>query len=274
MRVATVTDTLRPRSAEAPLAASLLSLAVHLGLIAALMLGVSWRISQPLGAQAELWSAVPQAADAPRPAPPPPQAQPQVQPVKPVTQPPRPAPQPERIEPQADIAVQKTPPKPRVTPPKEPPPVKPSKPLAAAATKPTAAAKPPAPAERESVLKSDLDDWQAKLKRELAGSSTSGGTGKQAQATGPSASYAARIRARIKPNITFPDVLMGNPEAVISVVCDAGGRIMSQRLIKSSGVPAWDAAVQRAIERAEVLPVNEDGVMPSPLELSFRPRDF
>src|SRR6218665_2474597 len=67
----------------------MLAAAAHLGLVAALALGVNWRASEPEGLQAELWAAVPQVA-APR-APTPPEPTPAPPPPPP---PPRPAPPP------------------------------------------------------------------------------------------------------------------------------------------------------------------------------------
>ena len=51
------------------------------------------------------------------------------------------------------------------------------------------------------------------------------------------------------------------------------GTIIGRRLLKSSGVPAWDEAVLRAIDKTEVLPRDTDGRVPPSLEISFRPRD-
>ena len=93
------------------------------------------------------------------------------------------------------------------------------------------------------------------------------------KSSGPSASYAGRIRARIKPNITFTDDLAGNPKAEVEVKTSPDGTILSRKLLSSSGNKAWDEAVLKAIDKTAVLPRDEDGRVPPVLEISFRPKD-
>ncbi len=102
----------------------------------------------------------------------------------------------------------------------------------------------------------------------------SGGPGAAPRSTGPSAGYAGRIIARVKPNIVFTETIQGNPQAVVEVRCAPDGRIVSRRLVTSSGVAPWDEAVLRALDRTEVLPADGDGRVPSLMQLSFKPRDF
>lgn len=97
--------------------------------------------------------------------------------------------------------------------------------------------------------------------------------GTAAQASGPSDGYAGRVRARIKPNVVFTEDITGNPVAEVEVRTSLDGTIISQRLIKSSGNKAWDDAVIKAIIRTEVLPRDVDGRVPTPLIISFRPKD-
>lgn len=98
-------------------------------------------------------------------------------------------------------------------------------------------------------------------------------TGSALQSSGPSASYAGRIRARIKPNIVFADEIIGNPTAEVEVRTAPEGTIISRKLLKTSGDKAWDEAVLKAIDKTEVLPRDVDGRIPSPLVISFRPKD-
>ena len=98
-------------------------------------------------------------------------------------------------------------------------------------------------------------------------------TGTALKASGPSDSYGGRIRARIKPNITFADDVMGNPAAEVEVKCAPDGTIVSRKLLKSSGNAAWDNAVLKAIDKTEILPRDTDGRVHSPLLLVFRPKD-
>lgn len=102
------------------------------------------------------------------------------------------------------------------------------------------------------------------------GGATPGGTADRDAA--PSAAYAGRIRSAIKPNIRFPADDIGNPVAEVEVRTAPDGAIVSRRLVKPSGTPAWDAALLRAIDRTERLPL-DNGRIPAVMILSFRPRD-
>lgn len=98
-------------------------------------------------------------------------------------------------------------------------------------------------------------------------------TGTAQRAAGPSDSYGGRIRARIKPNITFTEDITSNASADVEVRCAPDGTIVGKKLIKSSGNAAWDNAVLKAIDKTEVLPRDTDGRIHSPLVISFRPKD-
>ena len=109
---------------------------------------------------------------------------------------------------------------------------------------------------------------------ELAGATGAAtSTGTAARTAGPSAGYAGRIKARILPNIVFTEAIDGNPLATVEVRAAPDGTIIGRRLVKSSGVKAWDDAVLRAIDKTEVLPRDTDGRVPSSFEISFRPRE-
>ena len=98
-----------------------------------------------------------------------------------------------------------------------------------------------------------------------------------AKASAPSGTYLGRLRARVRPNITFPEsqlqAVKGNPEAEVEVTCSATGEITSKKLIRSSGNTAWDEAVMNAIEKTGTLPRDENGNMPPKISFGFRPRD-
>ena len=98
-------------------------------------------------------------------------------------------------------------------------------------------------------------------------------TGSALKSSGPSASYAGRIRARIKPNIVFTDTIAGNPVAEVEVQTASDGTIVSRKLSKPSGVKSWDDAVLKAIDKTEKLPPDVDGRVPSSLIISFKPKD-
>jgi colicin import membrane protein len=117
---------------------------------------------------------------------------------------------------------------------------------------------------------------QANLQRMagLAGATgTSNATGTAQRPSGPSASYAGRIRASIKPNIILLDDLAGNPVAEVEVRTAPEGTIVSRKLLKSSGEKSWDDAVLKAIDKTATLPKDVDGRVPPVLVISFRPKD-
>ena len=100
-----------------------------------------------------------------------------------------------------------------------------------------------------------------------------GATGSALQSAGPSASYTGRIVARVRPNIVFADPVAGNPTAEVEVRAAADGTILGRKLVKSSGIAAYDNAVLRAIDKTEVLPRDVDGRVPTSLVLVFRRND-
>jgi colicin import membrane protein len=72
--------------------------------------------------------------------------------------------------------------------------------------------------------------------------------------------YVLQIRNKIRRNIVEPPNLQGNPEVVFEVRVLPGGDILEDtiRLMRSSGNPAYDQAVERAIRKASPLPVPSD----------------
>ncbi|MES2786752.1 MAG: cell envelope integrity protein TolA [Pseudomonadota bacterium] len=104
-----------------------------------------------------------------------------------------------------------------------------------------------------------------------SGSPDASGTAKQA--TGPSASYGGRVQARVRPHIVFPDDSPGNPQAEVEVRTSPDGTIVGSRIVKPSGVKAWDDAVLAALTKAEVLPRDVDGRVPTPLVIVFKRRN-
>lgn len=266
----------------------LLALLAHGLLIAALSLGVSWRASPPEGVEAELWSAVPQIA-APRaaepeppPPPPPMKPAPTPEPVKPVVK--------EEPIPDAQIAIEKAK---RLE-------DKRKKEVAekAAADKLAKQRKDEADqAKAEKLAEQKRKDEAAKAQAALAAkkqeaalakareaqmqriaslagaTGDANATGSALQNAGPSASYIGRIKGRIRPNVSFPDSIPGNPKVEVDVRLAPDGRIMSSRIVKASGVREWDDAVLRAIERTEVLPRDEYGKVPPALIIEYQLRE-
>ncbi|MES2634655.1 MAG: cell envelope integrity protein TolA [Pseudomonadota bacterium] len=103
------------------------------------------------------------------------------------------------------------------------------------------------------------------------GAPSSGGTARRA--SGPSASYGGRVQARVRPYIVFPEDAPGNPQAEVEVRTSPDGTIVGSRIVKPSGVKAWDDAVLAALTKAEVLPRDVDGRVPTPLVIVFKRRN-
>ena len=78
------------------------------------------------------------------------------------------------------------------------------------------------------------------IRSSQAGTGSPSSTGTAARDAGPSASYAGRIIARVKPHIVLTDEVAGNPVAAVEVRCAADGTITGRRLVKSSGSKEWD----------------------------------
>ncbi len=112
-----------------------------------------------------------------------------------------------------------------------------------------------------------------RMANQATGSGDATATGSAKQSSGPSASYGGRIRARVKPNITYTESVAGNPTAEVDVRMSPDGTIISRKLVKSSGVKSWDDAVLNAIDKTEVLPRDVDGRVPASLTLVFSPKD-
>lgn len=262
-----------------------LALLAHGLLLLALTWGVSWkRQTENLSVEAELWSAVPQqaapkAVEVPPPPPPPPKPVPQVRTPAPAPEPPRPT---------VDISVEKE--KKRLAQEKaerereeerrEREAEKRAQAKKLADEKKVAEDK--RKRELDAQRREEADKVAAAKQREdnlrriagLAGASgapTAAGTAQQS--SGPSQGYAGKIRARIKPNIVFTEDIAGNPTAEVEVRAAPDGTIVSRKLVKSSGNPAWDESVLKAIDKTEVLPRDVDGRVPSPLVIAFRPKD-
>ncbi|KQW43580.1 MULTISPECIES: cell envelope integrity protein TolA [unclassified Roseateles] len=124
-----------------------------------------------------------------------------------------------------------------------------------------------ADARREALRQENLRRIQG-----MAGG-TPGSTGAAAQNSAPSAGYAGRIKAKIRPLIIYSEESAANPTAEVKVTLGPDGRIHGAQLLKPSGDGEWDRAVLRAIEKAETLPRDVDGRVPSVLILTFRPRE-
>ena len=255
---------------------ALLALLAHAALVVALAIGVSWRSSPPDAAlSAELWSAVPEVA-APKPVEPPPQPEPKPAPPKPA---PKPEPDP-RIEQQrrdAQIAIEKAElEKKRREEQEEKERAEKLKAEKAEKAREEKLREEKAKKEKleeerkRSELAAKLREQQLARMRDLAGATGAPtATGSSQRDAAPSAGYAGRIRARIKPNLVLVGEVSGNPKVEVEVRCAPDGRIIGRRVVKSSGNPVWDETVLRAIDKTEVLPRDTDGRVPPAIVIEY-----
>lgn len=267
-----------------------LALLVHLLLVAALTWGVGWKRDTSLAVEAELWAAVPQEmAPVAQPAPP--------EPPPPAPPEPKPEPTPEPAEP----------------PPPPPPSAQAQAQREAEINLEREREEQARKAEVERKARLEREQKQREQKererklaeekrrkdeaerrereatelreqmrqeniRRMAGLADAtpqpNAAGQALRTAGPSATYAGRIRARIKPNIVFPDNLSNtNISAEVKVSTSPDGAITDRTLTKSSGNRLWDEAVLRAIDKTAILPKDTDGKVPPVLIISFTPKD-
>jgi len=222
-----------------------LSAFVHLALATVLFLGVRFQSHAPDTVTVDLVEA---------PAPPPPVEAPKPEPIK--VEPPKPEP---RVE------------KPQIAIPDKPKP------------KPKPEVKPKADPNFEKRMREQMAQEQKALdqqrqERELRDLLAR----QQADAARAAASarakalneYIAQIQRRVRGSWILPQGLTGNPEAVFDVVQIPSGDVISIRLAKSSGNPAYDQAVERAILKSSPLPLPASRELFSrELKLTFRPQD-
>ena len=229
-----------------------ISIIAHASLIGALVWGLHWRSSpEVVASSAELWSVVPEAAA------PPPVETPPPPPV--VQAPPPPAvetPKPPDIVTEKIEEKKKPPPKPTPPPPAPPPP------------KPTPA--PPPPKDKLDA-KALAKQHEENVKRMLAQMNAPvSATGTAARDSGPSASYAGRIAARIRPNIHFSESGPGlSADVLIKLLQD--GTITKATVVKSSGNAAFDEAALRGVQLTGQVPRDTDGRVPPEIVIGVTP---
>jgi colicin import membrane protein len=278
----------RPTKNESTKRAFSFSLAVHLGLLAFLVIGISWNNSTPSGVEVELWDASQQVET----------------PVVPEIKT-------EMKEEAADIAIQKKkveqePPKKEVvketpkpvmsTPPKE---IKKEEPKKAEPLKPT----PPKETKKEEPKKTEpvkkveapkpaaLTPAQVKANAESdkrreaniaslrglaandGGTGGSVGSGVGAGGNTPPG-WSDKVIKKVRANITFnADSFKGNKQTIIQVKLAPDGAILTRVITSSSGDNAWDQAVLNAIDATQSLPKDDNGQFPTLTpELKFKPK--
>jgi colicin import membrane protein len=243
---------------------AMLALLAHLGLLVALAFGVSWRSSQPAGVTAELWAvtaetAAPAAAEpTPAPAPPPPVA-------KVVAPPP-----PKEMPRDADIAIERAKAE-QLKRAQQAEALKKEREREAKLKREEAAQQARAEKAEAERLAKQREDNLKRLMGQVGATGAPQATGAAQRDAGPSASYAGRIIARVRPNIVLTATVPPGLRAEVEVRAAPDGAIVGRRIVKASGNKDWDDAVLRAIDRTEVLPRDVDGRVPSPILIVFSP---
>jgi colicin import membrane protein len=116
---------------------------------------------------------------------------------------------------------------------------------------------------------------EANLRRltgNISGNGNPSATGDAARSTGPRGDpgYAQLIRAKIKSNLSFDNAnIPGNPKVIFKIDLLPTGEIIGARMLKSSGIPAFDDAVEKAIAKSSPLPKKKDGSMDRDIEATF-----
>ena len=247
--------------------AGILAIAVNLAFIAFLVFSVTWQNRKLEPVSVDLYA--PPTAAKVEPAPPEPE-KPQPEPSKPAPEPPKPAAKPEPPAPtKAELALK---------------------------AKQEQAERERQEKERKEAEKREADKREAERKkqeekrlaevrerqaREEAALRAQAERERIALAQAASAAqakaiddYIRRIQAKIKGNVVVPPDIAGNPEAIFEVVQLPTGEIIDVQLRKSSGMRAYDEAVQRAIIKASPLPRPDSAdLFRRNLTLKFRPLD-
>lgn len=244
-----------------------LAAVVHAGLLLFLWIGVRWQNTEPVAVEAEVWDLRTQSAAPPAPIPLPPEPAPTPKPAPPVEAPVVP---PTPTAP--DIALEKA----RIK--AEQKKVQDKK-LAE-----QKAAKEKADKDKaDKLAKLQQANLDKKLMQKLHDDEvrriTGGGVaGSAPKATAPriDSGYVASITGKIKGNIAYSGAAeqSGNPRALYRIDQLPTGEIILVKRIKSSGVPAYDSAVENAIWKSSPLPRKKDGTVERTIEAGFEMKDL
>ena len=269
-----------------------LAIGMHVVVLVLLIFGVVWqkRTSEP-AAIVELWGSMapPKAEPAPRPKPEPePKPRPKPEPKPEPKAPPPPPPKPEvKAVPKADIALKEKLEKERKV--KEQQEQEKKKQQELERRKEEESKKLKAQQQLETRK---LEEEKKKLEKERLAqeaeakkaaaekAAMDAKLAKEAAAAraGEMDKYTRMIRERVRRFIVEPPNLQGNPEVEIELRILPGGDVLepSVRVRRSSGNPAYDQAVERAVMKASPLPVPSDPAMFNQLRelnLKVRPRE-
>lgn len=130
-------------------------------------------------------------------------------------------------------------------------------------------------AKAEAAQLAKLRDMEV---QRITGSGNPGSTGTAAKSTAPrlDSGYLGAIAAKIKSNANYAGStdVPGNPMVSFVVEQLPTGEIVSVRKTKSSGIPEFDDAVERSINKSSPLPKKKDGTVERSLPVNFRMKDL
>jgi colicin import membrane protein len=237
---------------------------VHVALLAFLFFGVQWKRSKPEVMEVELWSPRPMPAQFVPPPPPPPEAKPEPKPLPKI----EPKPEPVLKKPEIVVKEEKKKPEPKKPEPKpEPPKPEPKKPEP----------KPEVKLPPKFDFGKELAQETANLKPRPNTQQLSNAAAAEAEQRASSnkrglADYASKICGKVRGNIVLPPSIQGNPEAIFEVSQLPTGEVLDVKLKRSSGNPALDTAIERAIRKSSPLPKPDDPSQFSrELKINYKP---
>ncbi|NHZ89198.1 cell envelope integrity protein TolA [Massilia sp. CCM 8733] len=117
-----------------------------------------------------------------------------------------------------------------------------------------------------------LDKMRADEMRRITGAAGGAGEAEKSSAPRSDTGYIASITAKIKNakgGYVNSEAYSGNPRAVFRIEQLPTGEIISVKLVKSSGVAAFDDAVEKSIIKSSPLPKKKDGTVERSLEIGF-----
>ncbi len=135
-------------------------------------------------------------------------------------------------------------------------------------------------AEKKAAEKKEADRLAKvradEMRRITGAAGGSSGTAEKSTAPRTDSGYAAAVTAKIKSNISYAGSqdVPGNPRAEFKISQLPTGEIISVRKIKSSGIPAYDAAVENAINKSSPLPKKKDGTVDRDINANFNLKDL
>jgi colicin import membrane protein len=121
-----------------------------------------------------------------------------------------------------------------------------------------------------------LDKMRDDEMKRITGGAGSAGEAAKSSAPRIDTGYLASITSKIKSTTSYPGStdVPGNPKAVFKVEELPTGEIISVKLVKSSGISAFDDAVEKGIIKASPLPKKKNGTVERTLEIAFSMKDL